>query len=232
MSLRYTITVLPSDLELWLHVKSPGIYKPRYNAAPMQLLPIISRKNIREVVMARWGFKPKTAKEDEAKIHTKSLDQIKSSKTWTKLLKSNRCLVLADGFYSWKQISKHKRVPYRVVSKERKLLCFAGIFMEGSDGPDSTNSISFIVITRSSYKPVNEIADNIPVIIESGKEINWLELKSMSFEESISLMEIEDWALLKYYPVSPIIDNKKVDRPDLIKPVPPTDQLGNLTLFD
>jgi hypothetical protein len=45
-------------------------------------------------------------------------------------------------------------------------------------------------------------------------------------------MEIEDWALLEYYSVSPRIENIKIDKPDLIKPAPATNQLGNLTLFD
>lgn len=232
MDLRYTITVLPSDLELWLHVKTPGSYKPRFNAAPLQLLPIISLNNYHEVIMARWGFHTKPEKENEVKTYTKSLSTITSNKTWTKLLQSNRCLVLADGFYCWKQISKHKRIPYRVVSKDRKLLCFAGICMETGDPSGDMNALSFMVITRPSYKPVHEITETMPVIIESGKEMNWLNLKGMSFDASMNLMEIEDWALLRYYPVSPSIDNVKVDGPDLIKPVPPADQLGNLTLFE
>ena len=43
---------------------------------------------------------------------------------------------------------------------------------------------------------------------------------------------MEDWAFLEYYTVSPAMENIKIDRPDLIKPAPASDQHGNLTLFD
>ena len=91
MCLRYTITVLPSDLELWLNVKSPDTYKPRFNAAPNQMLPIITSDNPREVVMAHWGFIRKTGVSETSgpKLFTKSLTTLKSSKTWRKSLQKN-----------------------------------------------------------------------------------------------------------------------------------------------
>ena len=78
---RYTITVLPSDLELWLNVKSPDTYKPRFNAAPNQILPIITSDNPREVVMAHWGFIQETrvSEAPNSKLITKSLTTLKSS---------------------------------------------------------------------------------------------------------------------------------------------------------
>jgi len=72
----------------------------------------------------------------------------------------------------------------------------------------------------------------MPVIIESGQEMRWLEGKNLDIEEMIHLMELEDWVFLEYYSVSPSIENIKIDNPDLVKQVPTTDQHGNLTLFD
>jgi putative SOS response-associated peptidase YedK len=231
---RYTITVLPSDLELWLNVKSPNTYKPRFNAAPSQYLPIVTNINPREVIMGHWGLLSESGSRSElsAKLHTKSLDSIKSSKIWQKSLLTNRCLILADGFYCWKQIGKKKKVPYRIIPKHKKLMCFAGIWEEFTNHNTNTRQISFILITRSSYRPVHEISDTIPVIIESGNEMNWLSEKNMIKDKVIDIMELEDWALLDYYSVSPMIENTNIDKPDLIKPVPATDQHGNLTLFD
>jgi len=234
MCQRYTVTVLPSDLELWLNIKSPNSYKPRFNAAPSQFLPIITNKNLREAIMGQWGFYPKTESDstDNSKLYSKQVDFIKQNRTWKTLLQTNRCLILADGFYCWKQISKRKKIPYRVIPIHKKLICLAGLWEEFTDVNTNTSIITFIIITRASYRPVNEISDVMPVIIESGTEMKWLEGKNMNFEEYIDIMELEDWAFLEYYSVSPEINNIKIDKPDLIKPAPASDQHGNLTLFD
>ena len=231
---RYTITVLPSDLESWLNVKSPNNYKPRFNAAPSQFLPVITNENFREAIMGHWGFISEIHSNStiSPELYSKSIDLIKQNKTWRNLLHTNRCLILADGFYCWKQISKKKKVPYRIVPNHKKLICFAGLWEEFIDINTNTRIMSFIVITRSSYRPVNEISDIMPVIIESGNELKWLEGRNMNFEKFIDMMEMEDWAFLEYYSVSPAIENIKIDKPDLIKPAPASDQHGNLTLFD
>ena len=234
MCLRYTITVLPSDLELWLHVKSPNTYKPRFNAAPNQILPIVTQRNTREIVMAYWGFPKKagTAVDKSPGLLTKSFNTVKSSKSWRKLLQKNRCLILADGYYCWKQIGNNRQVPFRIIPNHRKLICFTGIWKEVRDPVNDVPSLFFILITRPSYKPVDEVCEQMPVIIEPGKEMTWLDGQNMNIEKIIDQMEIEDWALLEYYSVSPLVHNPKIDNPDLIRPTPATDQLGNLILFD
>lgn len=231
---RYTITILPSDLELWLNVKSPPAYKPRFNAAPFQFLPIIRNENPREAVMAYWGNFPEKDEEsdpDNPRVFRITIDSIKSKKSLKYSLIKNRCLILADSFYCWKRIGKKKKVPYRVLTKQRKLMCFAGVCSEYYDTRNDTNKISFKIITRPAYKPVNEVTDQMPVVLEEGKEIEWLVNKNPSDVALIRQMEIEDWALLNYYAVSPNIENTNLDNPDLIKPAPASDQHGNLTLF-
>jgi putative SOS response-associated peptidase YedK len=184
--------------------------------------------------MACWGPKPAGSGPDpNISTHSlkRSVKDFKSSESLRNSLLTNRCLILADGFYCWKQVGKQKKVPYRIIANHKKLICFAGIWKLSID-ENNKSTHSFILITRPSYKPVNEICETIPVIIESGKEMAWLEGKNMDITKLIDMMEIEDWALLNYYSVSPHIKNTKIDKPDLIKPTPPSDQLGNLTLFN
>jgi putative SOS response-associated peptidase YedK len=185
--------------------------------------------------MARWGIKPGddgSYDDTSPKLFLRSLNAVKSSKTLKKSLLTKRCLILADGFYCWKLIGKNKKVPYRIIPNNKKLICFAGFWEDSRDFNTNTPYISFILITRTAYKPVNELNGSMPVIIEPGKELKWIEGENMDIEKIIEMMEMEDWALLKYYTVSPRIENKSIDKPDLIKPAPSTDQLGNLTLFD
>lgn len=230
---RYSISVLPSDLDLWLHVKVPDDYKPRFNAAPTQYLPIITNYNTKEIIMGRWGFISKISgnKDISSKLFHKPIDSFMSGNLWRKILVNNRCLILADGFYCWKEVGKKQKVAFRIVPRNKKIFCFAGIWEVSEDFDTGYKNISFIIITKSSYKPVNEISETMPVIIEPGKELQWLNT-SLILEEVIYNMDIEDWALLKYYSVSPKIHDITLDNPDLIKPAPTSDQFGNYTLFD
>ena len=225
---RYTITALPSSIELKFKIKVPDKYHPNFNASPGQILPIILNTRLSEVSMARWGLLPglKNDNEPTPKLYTKDLESIKTSKNWQIALINRRCLVLADGFYIWKSISKKSYVPYRVISKSEKMICFCGIWEE-----DEFHNIYFSIITRSAYKPVHELAVSMPVVLTPQKEHWWFNPK-LSLESVLGEMEIEDWAFFKYYPVSPKIKDKKLNNPSLIKLAPRADQHGNLTLFD
>ena len=165
---RYTISVLPSDLDLWLHVKVPEDYKPRFNAAPTQYLPILTNYNTKKIIMGRWGFISNISKDKDTspKLYNKSIDSFRSSDLWGKLLVNNRCLIIADGFYCWKEIGKKQKVAYRIVPRNKKIFCFAGIWEVSEDIDTGYKNISFIIVTKSSYKPINEISYTMPVIIE------------------------------------------------------------------
>ena len=225
---RYTITALPSSIELKFNVKVPDQYHPNFNAAPGQYLPVILNTQLSVVSMARWGLIPDLKKENELsqKLYTKDLQSLKTSKNWQTALLERRCVVLADGFYLWKTISKKSYVPYRVISKTEKMICFCGIWEE-----DEFKNICYSILTRKAYKPVHELSDLMPVVLEPQKEIRWLNQKR-ALESILGDMEIEDWSFFKYYPVSPKIKDVKLNSPSLIKIAPSADQHGNLTLFD
>lgn len=225
---RYTITALPSSIELKFNMKVPDRYHPNFNASPGQLLPIIVNPRQTELSMARWGLISDQSTENDPipKLYIKDLEAIQASKAWQSALLERRGLAIADGFYIWKSISKKTFVPYRVVSKTEKMICICGIWEE-----DEFRNIYFTLITRRAYKPVHELADRMPIVLTPQKEHWWLNPKR-SLDSLIDEMEIEDWALLKYYPVSPKIKEEKLNNPSLIKEVPRTDQHGNLTLFD
>jgi putative SOS response-associated peptidase YedK len=225
---RYSITALPSSIELKFKTKIPDNYNPNFNASPDQQVPLILNDRTTQLTMARWGLESGIIKANESKtlIHSIHINSFISDGNLQAALLNHRCLVLADGFYIWKSITKKSYVPYRVISKNEKLFCFGGIWEEyGSD------NIRFSILTRDSYKPVHEISDLMPVVLAPHSEMNWLR-NNLSLKEIIYKMEIEDWDFFKYYPVSPKIKDPNLNSPSLIKMTPRTDQYGNLTLFD
>jgi len=225
---RYSITALPSSLELKFKAKIPVLYHPNFNAAPDQSLPVILNDRMTEVTMARWGMDSQLIKTGKSNLlfYTKDINSLKSNETFLQALVKRRCLVLADGFYLWKFITKKSSVPYRVVAKTEKIFCFCGIWEEFQ-----SNKFCFFILTRNSYKPVNELSDQMPVVLSPPDELKWLS-GNLPKEKVLHEAEIEDWAFFKYYPVSPRIKDPSINSPSLIQISPSADQHGNLTLFD
>ncbi len=211
----------------------PDDYHPNFNASPSQQLPVVLNTRPLEAVMARWG-KPEVRSGEKlpgSESYIKPVERIKNKDIWKEKLAHQRCLILSDGFYLWKKINNKSSVPYRVVPIDKKLICFAGIWdeLEFTENPD--NKLYFFILVRRSYKPVNNIAETMPVVITREQEKKWLD-PACAMRDLWKEIDMEDWGLLKYYPVSPKIANREENSSQLIKPSPPADQCGNLTLFE
>src|SRR5690606_2470283 len=90
---------------------------------------------------------------------------------------------------------------------------------------------TFSIITTAADKLVSAIQERMPVILNAESEKVWLD-KEAAEEELLNILTESDTRDLNYYPVSPRISQPDVDVPSLIVPTPPSDQHGNLTLFD
>jgi putative SOS response-associated peptidase YedK len=225
---RYTITALPSSIEQRFGARVPLQYKPNFNAAPGQYLPVILNNRMGQVVLAKWGLASEKNNEAGMKhgFFIRNIRTLKTSDNWKSDVFERRCLILSDGFYIWKSVSRKSRVPYRVIPKTENLICLCGCWEV-----DEFRDIRFSILTRESYRPVNELARQMPVVLLPNTELRWLNPKR-TFNQVFNDIEIEDWALLKYYPVTPEIRDASVNSPYLIKLAPRADQYGNLTLFD
>ncbi len=101
---------------------------------------------------------------------------------------------------------------------------------EDLNGPIN-NKISYSIVTRETFKPVAKLSDEMPVVLRLHSGKSWLD-QHFSINDIIHEMEQEDWSFLKYYSDSPKIKDIGINSALLIKLVQPTDQYGNLSLFD
>ena len=46
---------------------------------------------------------------------------------------NRRCLVLADGFYEWKEVARGRKTPFRFVRKDGSPFAFAGLWEVNRD---------------------------------------------------------------------------------------------------
>lgn len=229
---RYSITASAEKIEKRFGTDVLDTYWPNFNAAPTQLLPVITTASPQGISTFYWGTSPEWSKnkalsEKIVNIHAESIPEKPMLK---KGLMKNRCLVPADGFYAWKKVGKKTSIPYRLVANDQELFSFAGIWEEFED-TDGNEFHTFSIITVESAGIVATIHERMPVIFTREQEEIWMD-KHSTESDLISLLLPYPGEKINHYPVSPRINNANTNVPSLIVPTPPADQFGNLTLFD
>jgi len=228
---RYTITASREELQQRFGVDVPDFYKPHYNAAPTHLLPVVLQ-NSAGISFFYWGIPPDWAKnknvsEKLINIHAETFSERPAMR---KVLKKHRCLLPADGFYSWKKVGKKTHIPYRFTMADKTLFSVAGIWEEYEDNENNMLH-TFTLITVEANAIVSTVGDRMPAIFDKTQERIWIDPESNE-EALLNLLKPCAENKLSLYTVSPRISDVALNVPSLIVATPPADQFGNLTLFD
>lgn len=228
---RYSLTTSAALLSERFSIAVPDHYKPRYNAAPTQLLPVITSGSA-GISWFYWGRPPHYAKNKNLaeKIINLPSETLLERPVLKKMLMQTRCIIPADGFYAWKKVGKKTAIPYRVTEVSQKPLSFAALWEEFED-EDGSMVHAFTILTVESNELVHPLNHRMPVILEKAQERIWLNRDSAEFE-LIGTLKTYPAGKLGIYTVSSLINNPEKDHPSLILPAPSSDQHGNLTLFD
>lgn len=229
---RYSLTASSEVIRERFSVDVPEFYQPRFNAAPTQLLPVITSTAASGLSLFYWGTSPEWSKnkvpsEKMINVRAESLNEKPALK---KALKKNRCLIPADGFYGWKKVGKKTSIPYRFVMTNKDLFAFAGLWEEFED-TDGNEIQTFMIFTQESNSLVAQVHERMPVILSKENEKLWLD-PATDEETLTNILSAPSTAAMIHYPVSPGISDTKLDLASLIIPTAPADQHGNLTLFD
>ncbi len=228
---RYSVTVPSKKIAQRFSVDVPEFYSPRYNAAPTQLLPVITSTDSQGLSLFYWGRPPQWARNKSLseRLINLHLETLLERPILKKVLMKFRCIVPADGFYAWKKLGKKTAIPYRFVT-DHDIFSFAGLWEEFEDEGGAMVH-TFTIITTAANETVNRITDRMPVILDKQRETIWLNQQA-SEADVVAQLTSYSTDKISLYPVSPRINEIKVDVPSLIIPTPPADQHGNLTLFD
>jgi putative SOS response-associated peptidase YedK len=136
-------------------------FKPSYNIAPGKDVPVIVRNSNRSIAkLMRWGPVPSWAQDTAVgnqmiNARYETLDQKPS---FNQLLRRNRCLMPADGFFYWRR-ARRDRPPMRVRMKDRRPFTMAGLWDVWWD-PDWEN------FTRSRSSPRTRTSFRAPSTTE------------------------------------------------------------------
>ena len=141
-------------------------FRPNYNAAPTQNLPLILNSDPATISLGRWGLIPSWAKEQKIgnRMINARAETLLQKPSFRTPFRKHRCLVLADGFYEWKKTSDGK-IPHRIALKDNQPFAFAGIW-EMWTAPEGEEIRSFSIITTEPNQLMKPLHHRMPVILK------------------------------------------------------------------
>lgn len=139
---------------------------------PTNIVPVITNisGSKKTADLFKWGF-PNFRQNSGVIINARS-ETLSEKPTFRKLLKNNRCLVPASGFYEWKTIEKRKE-KYLIRSTSDKLIYFAGLYNKFID-KNGVPFTSFVIITTEANSQMSQIHTRMPVILSSDQANSWM----------------------------------------------------------
>lgn len=199
-------------------------FVPKYNIAPSaNILTLFKTENGHELAEMHWGLVPPWAKPGQFK---QPLINARSETIWEKpsfrnLIKSNRCIIIANGFYEWNRAESPKQ-PYRIRLKDQqsvaqqsvaqKSMAMAGIYQVSKEG-----ELQCCIVTMQANSDMASVHHRMPVIVENENMHGWLSAKRQ--DEVDDLVEEAAQTRFELIKVSPYVNNANNQSPECIVPM-------------
>jgi len=183
-------------------------FSPRYNIAPSQIAPVVTRHNdgAQNLKLMRWGLAPSwsTSTNNRYSLFNARVETVATKRTYRDAYRERRCLVPADGFYEWKKQGNIKE-PYRISLTNKKIFAFAGLWERRDNGATSPID-SFTILTTSANSLISPIHARMPVILPTEAQTDWL--SGSELEPLLSPYPAEN---MTTYPLDPYVNDARHD---------------------
>lgn len=228
---RYSLCKTKKEIEERFEAELLESFKPRYNVAPTQLVPVITSDSKSGFSHFYWGTTPEFSKNKAVspKLINARVETIAEKTAYRNAFQRKRCLVPADGFYEWKNIGKKTKTPYRFTLFNEMLFAFAGLWDEYENEKGEIDH-TFLLLTTSANRQVGEVSERMPVILSRENERKWLDQYTSQDDLLKMLIPYQENQMISYT-VSPLVNQVTQDSPSIIHKTFPMDQFGNYTLF-
>ena len=218
---RFTLTVDPAEVqETFSEYAFPPQFAPRYNIAPTQPVLAIPNDDQKTADFFIWGLIPMWAKDPSIgnRMINARGETLEEKPAFRGSLKYKRCLILADGFYEWKDTPGRKvKTPFYIQMKDQKPFAFAGLW-DSWNGPDGSQIKSCTIITTLPNELMEIIHNRMPVILHPRDYDKWLDPSPQTPEQLKPLVKPFPADMMNAYPVSTLVNTPSNDTPELIRP--------------
>jgi putative SOS response-associated peptidase YedK len=143
----------------------------RFNIAPGQHAPVgFTRDGSRRIDSMRWGLLPRWrghGGKRGAMIASAPLEAAAATPQLRDAFKKQRCLVLADGCFAWRELKQ----PIWYHPEPRCVVAFAGVWEESED--DGVTSYALLL----GPPLVTRVRDAMPIVVQCRDYDRWLDPK-------------------------------------------------------
>lgn len=218
---RFTLTTTPTDLhEAFPDIEIPADLAPRYNIAPSQPVAVIANTGVNRVELYRWGLIPSWAKDPaigDRMINARA-ETLVEKPSFRGIYRKHRCLVLADGFYEWKQEpGSRPKTPMYIRLASGRPFAFAGLWdrWRPAEG-DPVQSCT--IVTTAPNRLMQMIHTRMPVIVDPEAYAKWLDPAEVTPEQLAPLLQPYPAEGMIAFPVSRYVNRPQNDSPACIAP--------------
>lgn len=193
-------------------------YIPSYNIAPTQKsLVVLGKNNRRQIKSMNWGLIPSWLKNKKigSKLINARSETVHEKPSFKYLIKSNRCIIVSDGYYEWNTI-KSKKQPYYIYDNQKTILPMAGLWSSWSLN-DKEIILSYTIITKKADANISHIHNRMPLIIDSYHINNWLNNDSIIELNSNSELIRKDQ--LNFHKVNSFVNSYTNNDQTCIRPI-------------
>lgn len=188
-----------------------GEIVPSFNVCPGQHVAAIVGHTERRLGVLRWGL-PSPRAGGRPLINARA-ETLAEKPSFARLLSQRRCLILADGFYEWRQDEGRKQ-PVYIHMKDRTPFAFAGLW-DAVSLTTGKRAYGTIITTRAN-KLISAVHHRMPVILPPSAIASWLDPRFTAIDSL--LLPYPDGAMT-WYPVSDAVNSTANDGPDLVRPL-------------
>lgn len=219
---RFTLTIDPAQLqEAFPWAVIPNEIHPRFNIAPSQPVAVIPNTGDYGISMYKWGLIPSWSKDPSIgdRMINARAESLAEKPSFRNAYRRRRCLILADGFYEWKQnpLTKSKQ-PFYIRLKNNQPFAFAGLW-ELWNSPNGSEIHSCTIITTQPNSLIQSIHNRMPVILPPDAYKQWITPADVPATELGELLIPYPALEMIAYPVSKLVNSPQFDSADLIKPI-------------
>lgn len=244
---RYTLIVEQDALEARFEAECTESFRPRYNMAPGQELPVITADAPETIQSLKWGLVPSWADDDSGGLINARSETVDEKPAFRDAYEqrrcsreqrereldtpsAGRCLVPADGFYEWVETDDGKQ-PYRVAFEDDRPFAMAGLWERWEPETTQTGLNAFGGGVESDADAGGPLETFTIITTEPNELIADLhhrmavilprdrETEWLTAADPADLLEPYPADDLRAYPVSTAVNDPSVDEPSLIEPI-------------
>jgi len=185
--------------------------QPSFNIAPTHNIAVVLNDNSRKLVSMRWGLVPSSATDPKSgsRLINARAETLTERAAFMQAFRARRCLVIADGFYEWRNAGGIK-TPMLLHLKSKCSFGFAGLY-ETWTPPLGEPLTTCTIITTEPNDLVRPIHDRMPVILPKEVEDLWLDPAVEDPRRLLDILRPYPANEMDAYPVSNLVNSVSND---------------------